>query len=39
MPFRESPYNIRRKEKKVNQDINTEHQISGLVTFDPQTQP
>ena len=25
MPFRESPYNIRRKEKRINQDVNTEH--------------
>ena len=37
MPFRESPYNIRRKEKRTTQDANTDHFISGFVTFDPVT--
>lgn len=36
-PFRDSPYNIRRKEKKVDPAVNTKHYISGLVKWDPVT--
>jgi hypothetical protein len=33
MPFRDSPYNIRRKEKKMTMEENTEHFISGFADW------
>lgn len=38
-PFRDSHFNIRPLEKKLEQDENTKHYISGLVTFNPDTEP
>jgi len=38
-PFRDSPYNIRKKEKKIPKEINTATYISKLVTWDPETEP
>jgi hypothetical protein len=34
-PYRESPYNIQKKEKKVPVDVNTEMYLSSIPTFDP----
>jgi hypothetical protein len=36
-PFRDSPYNIRRKEKRVTQAENTVHEISYIPKWDPIT--
>ena len=33
LPFRDSPYNIRRKEKKITSAENTEHYISGFADW------
>lgn len=33
LPFRDSPYNIRRKEKKITAEENQEHYISGFADW------
>lgn len=38
-PFRDSPYNIRRKEKRITQAENTKHYINGIPKWDPVTEP
>lgn len=38
-PFRDSPYNIRRKEKKITMAENTKNYISGIAKWDPITEP
>lgn len=39
IPFRDSHLNIRKKEKQLLVEENTVHSISGLVTWDPETEP
>ena len=38
-PFRDSPYNIRRKEKKITMAENTKNYISSITKWDPVAQP
>jgi hypothetical protein len=38
-PFRDSPYNIRKKEKVISPEDNTKTYISGLVEWDAEKEP
>lgn len=38
-PFRDSHFNIRQQEKQLTIEENTDHYISGLVEYDPVTEP